>query len=89
MGASDAVDRSGFDRHFTWRQNRMDKEIYLKLIVLGAVLIVALLSPTLSALALTGIVGWNIKDKRIGDIAAVRALIEVSPPSVKEFFNTK
>jgi hypothetical protein len=67
----------------------MDKEIYLKLIVLGAVLIVALLSPTLSALALTGIVGWNIKDKRIGDIAAVRALIEVSPPSVKEFFNTK
>jgi hypothetical protein len=78
-----------FDRHFTWKQNRMDKEIYLKLIVLGAVLIVALLSPILSALALTGIVGWNIKDKRIGDIAAVKALIEVSPPSVKEFFNPK
>jgi hypothetical protein len=78
-----------FDRHFTWRQNRMEKEIYLKLIVLGAVLIVALLSPTLSALALTGIVGWSIKDKRIGDIAAVKALIEVSPPNVKAFFNTK
>ena len=67
----------------------MEKEIYLKLIVLGAVLIVALLSPTLSALALTGIVGWNIKDKRIGDIGAVKALIEVSPPNVKAFFNTK
>lgn len=67
----------------------MDKEIYLKLIVLGAVLIVALLSPILSALALTGIVGWNIKDKRIGDIAAVKGLIEVAPPSIKEFFNTK
>jgi hypothetical protein len=78
-----------FDRRFTWRQNRMDKEIYLKLIVLGAVLIVALLSPVLSALALTGIVGWSIKDRRIGDIPAVRALIEVSPPSVKAFFNTK
>ena len=67
----------------------MDKEIYLKLIVLGAVLIVALLSPTLSALALTGIVAWYIKDKRIGDIPFVKGLIEVSPPSVKAFFNTK
>jgi len=67
----------------------MDKDIYLKLIVLGAVLIVALLSPILSALALTGLVGWNIKDKRIADIPAVKRLIEAAPPSVKEFFNTK
>jgi hypothetical protein len=67
----------------------MDKEIYLKLIVLGAVLIVALLSPILSALALTGIVGWAIKDKRIGEIPTVKGLIEIAPPSVKAFFNTK
>ena len=46
----------------------MDKEIYLKLIVLGAVLIVALLSPILSAFALTGIVAWTIRDKKIGEI---------------------
>ncbi len=67
----------------------MDKEIYLKLIVLGAVLIVALLSPTLSALTLTGIVAWNIRDKKIGEIPAVKGLIEIAPPSVKAFFNTK
>ena len=88
MSIFDAADRSGFRPRFTWRQNRMDKDIYLKLIVLGAVLIVALLSPILSALALT-VVGWNIKDKRIADIPAVKRLIEAAPPSVKEFFNTK
>ncbi len=63
----------------------MDNEIYLKLAVLGAVLIVALLSPILSALALTGIVAWNIRDKKIGDIPAVKRLIE----SVKAFLTTK
>ncbi len=67
----------------------MDKEIYLKLIVLGAVLVVALLSPMLSALALTAIVGWSIKDKRIGETAAVKGLIDIAPPSVKAFFNPK
>ena len=67
----------------------MDKEIYLKLIVLGAVLIVALLSPILSALALTGIVAWTIRDKKIGEIPLVKGLVEVAPPSVKAFFNTK
>ncbi len=67
----------------------MDKEIYLKLIVLGAVLILALLSPILSALALTGIVGWSIKDRKIGEIPAVKGLIDVAPPSVKAFFNPK
>jgi hypothetical protein len=67
----------------------MDKEIYLKLIVLGAVLIVALLSPILSALALTGIVAWTIRDKKISEIPLVKGLVEVAPPSVKAFFNPK
>ena len=67
----------------------MDQELYLKLAVLGAVLIVALLSPILSALALTGIVAWNIRDKKIGDMPAVKGLIEMAPPSVKAIFTPK
>ena len=67
----------------------MDKEIYLKLIVLGAVLILALLSPIVSALALTGIVAWTIRDTKTGEIPLVKGLLEVVPPSVKAFFNPK
>jgi hypothetical protein len=67
----------------------MYNETYLKLAVLGAVLIVALLSPILSALALTGLVAWNIRDKKFGDIPAVKRLIEIAPPSVKAFFASK
>ena len=67
----------------------MDKEIYLKLIVLGAVLILALLSPIVSALALTGIVAWTIRDKKIGEIPLIKGLVEIAPPSVKTFFNPK
>lgn len=67
----------------------MVNELYLKLAVLGVVLIVALLSPILSALALTGVVAWTIRDKKIGDIPAVKRLIEIAPPSVKAFFATK
>ncbi len=67
----------------------MEKEIYLKLAVLGVVLVVSLLSPILSALALTAIVGWTIRDKTIGEIPAVKALIEVAPPSIKSFLTSK
>ena len=66
----------------------MDQEIYLKIAVLGAVLIVALLSPILSALALTAIVGWAIRDKKIGEVPAVKALIDMAPPSIKALFTT-
>ena len=67
----------------------MDNEIYLKLAVLGVVLIIALLSPILSALALTGIVAWVIRDKKIGDIAVVKSLIQTVPPAIKSFFTVK
>ena len=67
----------------------MYNETYLKLAVLGAVLVVALLSPMLSALALTGTVAWYIRDKRIGDIPAVKRLIEIAPSGIKSFFTAK
>ena len=67
----------------------MDSESYLKLAVLGAVLIAALLSPVLSALALTGIVGWTIRDKKIGEIPAVKRLIEAAPQGVKTLLAIK
>ncbi len=67
----------------------MDQEIYLKLILLGAVLLAALLSPTLSALALTGIVAWTIRDTKIGEIPAVKSFIEMTLPKVKSLVSVK
>ncbi len=67
----------------------MDQEIYLKLIVLGAVLIAGLLSPVLSALALTGIVAWLIRDKKIGEIPAVKSGLEMALPKVKALVSVK
>ncbi len=45
----------------------MNQELYLKIIVMGAVLVVALLSPTISALAVTamrGMVHTRQEDRR-------------------------
>ncbi len=67
----------------------MNQEIYLKVIVLGAVLVVALLAPMLSALSVTAIVGWYIRDKKIGEIPAVKSLLEVAPQNIKGFFGIK
>lgn len=67
----------------------MNQEIFLKIIIMGAVLIIALLSPMLSALALTAIVGWSIRDKKIGEIPAVKSLLEIAPQNLKAFFGIK
>lgn len=67
----------------------MNQELYLKIIVMGAVLVVALLSPTISALAVTAIVGWYIRDKKIGEIPAVKSLLEIAPQNIKAFFGIK
>ena len=66
----------------------MDKEIYLKLIVLGAVLILALLSPIVSALALTGIVAWTIRDKKIGEIPAGKGTSRSRSPERQGVFQS-
>ncbi len=67
----------------------MNQEIFLKIIILGAVLIVALLSPIFSAVALTAIVGWSIRDRKIAEIPAVKSLLEIAPQNLKTFFGIK
>lgn len=61
----------------------MDTEIYLKLAVLGAILIVALMYPVVSALALTAVAAWHIQEFRIGEIALVQKVVALTPPGIK------
>jgi hypothetical protein len=61
----------------------MDAEHYLKLTVLGAILIVALVYPIVSALALTAVAAWHIQEFRIGEIALVQKVVDLTPPGIK------
>ena len=61
----------------------MDTELYLKLAVLGAILIVALVYPIVSALALTAVAAWHIQEFRIGEIALVQKVVDLTPPGIK------
>lgn len=61
----------------------MDTEMYLKLAVLAAVLIAALVYSIVSALALTGIAAWHLQAIKIGDIALVQKVVALTPPGIK------
>ena len=61
----------------------MDTELYLKLALLGAILIVALLYPVVSALALTAVAAWHIQEFRIGETALVQKVVDLTPPGIK------
>jgi hypothetical protein len=61
----------------------MDAEIYFKLAVLGTILIVALVYPVVSALALTAVAAWHIQEFRIGEVALVQKVVELTPPGIK------
>ena len=64
----------------------MEPEIYLKLAVLGAILIAALVYPIMSAIVITGVAAWHLQDIRIGDIALVQKVIDLTPPGIRTIF---
>jgi len=61
----------------------MDTEKYLKLAVLAAILIIALVYPVVSALVLTGVAAWHLQDFKISDMALVQKVAHLTPPGVK------
>ena len=61
----------------------MDTEHYLKLALLGAILIAALVYPIVSALALTAVAGWHIQEFRIREIALMQKVVDLTPPGIK------
>ena len=61
----------------------MDTERYLKLAVLAAVLIIALVHPVVAAFALTGVAAWYLEDFRISDMALVQKVVRLTPPGIK------
>ncbi len=61
----------------------MDTERYLKLAVLAAVLIIALLHPVVAAIALTGVAAWHLEDFRISEMALVQKVVRLTPPAIK------
>lgn len=61
----------------------MDTEKYLKLAVLAAILIIALVYPVVSALVLTGVAAWHLQNFKIGDMALVQKVVQLTPPGVK------
>jgi hypothetical protein len=61
----------------------MDNEKYLKLAVLAALLIIALVYPVVSALALTGVAAWHLQDFKIGEMALVQKVVRLTPPAIK------
>ena len=61
----------------------MDTELYLKLVVLGAILIVALVHPVVSALALTAVAAWHMQEFRIGETALMQKMVDLTPPGIK------
>ncbi len=61
----------------------MDTEKYLKLAVLAAILIIALVYPVVSALALTGVAAWHLQDFKISEMALVQKVVRLTPPAVK------
>jgi len=67
----------------------METEIYLKLILLAAILITALMHPILSALVLTGVAAWRIEAIRIGDIALIQKIAGLTPPGMKALLENR
>ncbi len=61
----------------------MDTELYLRLAVLCAILIVTLVYPIVSALALTAVAAWHVQEFRIGEIALVQRVVDLTPPGIK------
>jgi len=61
----------------------MDTEKYLKLAVLAAILIIALVYPVVSALVLTGVAAWHLQNFKIGDMALVQKVVQLTPPGIK------
>lgn len=61
----------------------MDTEHYLKLALLGAILIAALVYPIVSALALTAVAAWHIPEFRICETALMQKAVDLTPPGIK------
>ena len=61
----------------------MDTEKYLKLAVLAALLIIALVYPVVSALVLTGVAAWHLQNFKSGDMALVQKVVQLTPPGIK------
>ena len=69
--------------------DRMDTEKYLKLAALGAILIIALMYPIVSALVLTGLAAWHLQAVKIGDIALVQKVVQLTPPGIKAMVKSR
>ena len=61
----------------------MNTERYLKLAVLAAILIIALVHPVVAAFALTGVAAWHLEDFKISEMALVQKVVRLTPPAVK------
>ena len=61
----------------------MATEKYLKLAVLAAILIIALVYPVVSALVLTGVAAWHLQSFTIGEMALVQKVVRLTPPGIK------
>ncbi len=61
----------------------MDTEKFLKLAVLAALLIIALVYPIVSALVLTGVAAWHLQNFKISDMALVQKVAQLTPPGLK------
>ena len=61
----------------------MDTERYLKLAVLAAVLIIALVYPVVAALALTGVAAWHLEDFKVSEMALLQKVVRLTPPAIK------
>jgi hypothetical protein len=61
----------------------MDTERYLKLAALAAILIIALVYPLVSAIALTGVAAWRLEDFKISEMALMQKVVRLTPPAVK------
>jgi hypothetical protein len=67
----------------------MDTEKYLKLAALGAILIIALLHPIVSAFVLTGVAAWHLQDIKISDMALVQKIVRLTPPAIKTMVTSR
>jgi hypothetical protein len=61
----------------------MNTELYLKFAVLGAILIIALLYPVVSALALTAVAALHIEEFQICETALVQKVVDLTPPGFR------
>ncbi len=61
----------------------MNTEQYVKLTVLGAILIAALMYPIVSALILTAVAAWHLQELRLCETALVQKAVDLTPPGIK------